>query len=93
MNVLIIGTGPSILKRTLPLKADIVIAVNQALRIPYINPNIWFTLDPSDRNLQLINEAIPVYKRCKFIVACGHNIQLPATVYRVDRVSDNLNTE
>lgn len=88
MNILIVGTGPSIALRTVTLKADIIIAVNQASLIPDIKPDLWFTLDLSERNLELIDEYTNIHSKCKFIVACELRTKLPRHVYRVQRISN-----
>lgn len=86
MRYLIVATGPSVKEVVIDSEAlpdDVkVVAVNAAIEFVK-NPDIWFTLDPSQRNIRYaqycVNNNIPV------VMACGDDVMLPDGVIRMAR--------
>lgn len=81
---IIVGSGQSAKDFTPPDGIDIIAVNNAISRVP--NAKYWFTLDPANYNLKIIND-----KNIKAIkyVACPDAFKLPDDVIRCKRVENH----
>lgn len=77
----IVANGPS--ARDLPeIKPDCLIAINGAIDL--VDPDVWFTIDPSRANLKIINNPRP---GVEYYAAFGDGWKVPDHCHDLQRVS------